>query len=120
MIRVSPEEKRLTHDISLTDSLSDGSNTVGLIVCDAKGNHSPRNIQRRPIPRTAMKTTSGNQKYSDFEPPWSPVAQDDWSGGRGKLDFDEDITRYYDNWRSNTMFGRIFLGGLETDRKSVV
>lgn len=114
MIRVSPDDKRLTHDISLTDSLSDGSNTVGLIVCDAKGNHSPRNIQRRPIPRTAMKTTSGNQKYSDFEPPWSPVAQDDWSGGRGKLDFDEDITRYYDNWRANTMFGRIFLGGLET------
>lgn len=110
MIRVGPKETRPTHDISL----SDGSDIVGLIICDTNGKHRPKQIQRRPVPRTAMKTSSGNQKYSDFEPPWSPIAQDDWSGGRGMLDFDDDITRYFDNWRANTMFGNIFLGGQET------
>lgn len=110
MIRVGPKETRPTHDISL----SDGNDSLGLIICDTKGVHKPKQIQRRPVPRTAMKTTSGNQKYSDFEPPWSPIAQDDWSGGRGMLDFDDDITRYYDNWRANTLFGNIFLGGQET------
>ena len=108
MIRVGPAEKRPTHDISL----SDNTDTIGLIICDTKGQHRPKEVQRRPVPRTAMKTTSGNQKYSDFEPPWSPIAQDDWTGGRGMLDFDDDITRYYDNWRANTMFSTgVFLGG---------
>jgi len=110
MIRVGPNETRPTHDISL----SDGTDTIGLIISDSKGQRRPKSIQRRPIPRTAMKTTSGNQGYSDFEPPWSPIAQDDWSGGRGMLDFDDDITRYYDGWRANTMFGEIFLGGQDT------
>jgi hypothetical protein len=38
-----------------------------------------------------MKTTSGNQKYSDFEPPWSPVAQEDWSAA-GEGGFCLDVT----------------------------
>jgi hypothetical protein len=108
-IVVGPGLERRTHHISL----SDGVNSLGLILCDSAGNVNPFAIARAPVPRTAMKTSSGNQKYSDFEPPWSPVAQEDWSGGRGMLDFDLDVTRYYDNWRANTLYGKIFLGGQE-------
>lgn len=109
-IIVEPDFDFPTHDISL----SDGKNSVGLILCDSAGNHNPHAITRAPVPRTALKTTSGNQKYSDFEPPWSPVAQEDWSGGRGLEDFDLDVSRYYDGWRANTLYGQIFLGGQET------
>lgn len=109
-IIVEPELEFPTHHISL----SDGENKIGLILCDAQGNASPHAINRAPVPRTAMKTTSGNQKYSDFEPPWSPVAQDDWSGGRGSDDFDLDVTRHMDGWRANTLFSQVFLGGQET------
>jgi len=108
---VSPTEPRPTHDISLTD----GKQTVGLIICDAQGNHNARVITRTPLNRTAMKTTSGNQSYNDYEPPWTPVAQEDWSGGRGLEDFDKDVTRYQDGYRCNaSMAGRIIMGGLET------
>lgn len=107
---VEPELEFPTHHVSL----SDGVNKVGLILCDSQGNASPHAINRVPTPRTAMKTTSGNQKYSDFEPPWSPVAQDDWSGGRGQEDFDLDVTRYMDGWRANTLYGQIIMGGQET------
>lgn len=109
-IIVEPGIEFPTHHVSL----SDGDNTIGLILCDAQGNANPHAITRSPVPRTAMKTTSGNQKYSDFEPPWSPVSQDDWSGGRGYEDFDLDVTRYSDAWRANTMHGQVFLGGQDT------
>jgi hypothetical protein len=109
-ILVGPGLERQTHHISL----SDGEKTLGLVLCDSAGNANPFAITRAPVPRTALKTTSGNQKYSDFEPPWSPVAQEDWSGGRGMIDFDLDVSRYYDNWIANTLYGKIFLGGRET------
>ncbi len=107
---VSPDVERPTHHISL----SDGEQTVGLIICDSNGNANPNGISRAPTPRTAMKTTTGNQSYSDFEPPWTPIAQDDWSGGRGLDDFDKDITRFFDNFRTNTTSGKIILGPQET------
>ena len=111
---VYPGAENPTHDIKL----SDGTNTIGLIISDSNGNRKPKQIQRVPIPRTALKTTSGNQKYSDFEPPWSPISQDDWVGGRGMEDFDLDISRYLDSWRANTLFSnKIFLGGQETYTK---
>lgn len=112
-INVGPDLTNRTHHISLTD----GVDTIGLILCDSAGNANPFAITRAPIPRTAMKTTSGNQKYSDFEPPWTPVSQEDWSGGRGMVDFDLDVSRYFDNWRANTLYGKIFLGGQETYTK---
>jgi len=108
-INVGPDATNITHHISLTD----GIDTIGLILCDSAGNANPFAITRAPTPRTAMKTTSGNQKYSDFEPPWTPVSQEDWSGGRGMVDFDLDVSRYFDNWRANTLYGKIFLGGQE-------
>lgn len=111
MIRATPYDEHPTHDVSLTDP--DGV-TVGLVLCDSRGDHNALAITRSPMERTAMKTTSGNQKYSDFEPPWTPIAQDDWSGGRGKEDYDDDTTRFFDSRRANTMNGKIMLGAQET------
>ncbi len=106
---VEPGNPKSTHHASL----SDGQHTIGLIASDNRGGMNIKAITRAPINRTAMKTTSGNQKYSDYEPPWSPIAQEDWSGGRGLDNFDEEITRYYDGNRANTMFGPIIHGPQE-------
>lgn len=108
-VKVSPDIDFPTHHISL----SDGNKTIGLIATDSAGNASPYALTRAPVTRTAMKTTTGNAKYSDYEPPWTPIAQEDWSGGRGNDDFDKDTTRYYDGYRANTMFGKIMHGPQE-------
>ncbi len=57
-IVVGPGLEHRTHHISL----SDGVDSLGLILCDSDGNANPFAITRAPVPRTAMKTTSGNQK----------------------------------------------------------
>lgn len=110
-IIVAPRNKKNTHDVSLTD----GKRTVGLIICDSNGSRAPRGINRAPTTRTALKTSSGSTKWADFEPPWSPVAQEDFSGGMGKEDFDDDVTRFLSSCRMNTAFEkRMFLGPQET------
>lgn len=109
VVQVGPEIANPTHHVCL----SDGKKTVGLILCDSAGNATALAITRAPVPRTALKTTTGNQSYSDFEPPWTPIAQDDWSGGRGLMDFDKDTTRFFDAYRANTMAGNIILGPQE-------
>jgi hypothetical protein len=108
-IVVEPGNVNNTHHLSL----SDGKKTVGLIACDSQGTANIAAITRNPENRTAMKTTSGNAKYSDFESPWTPIAQEDWSGGRGNDDYDEDTTRYNDGNRANTLFGPIMHGPQE-------
>lgn len=108
IIRVSPDETSPTHHISL----SDGIDTVGLIMCTSDLSANGLAISRAAVPRTAMKTTTGNQKYSDFEPPWSPLAQDNWGGGRGSLEYERDVTRYYDGHNINTVFEYVSNSGL--------
>lgn len=108
IVRVQPDEPRPTHHISL----SDGINTVGLIMCTSDLSANPLAISRAAVPRTAMKTTTGNQKYSDFEPPWSPLAQDNWSGGRGSLEYERDVTRYMDGHNINTVYEYMGNSGL--------
>jgi hypothetical protein len=89
-------------------------NKIGLMVVDQNGNASPNSITRAATPRTALKTTTGSTYYSDFEPPWSPIAQEDWSGGRGQADYEDDTTRFYDSKRANTFHtGMIINGPLE-------
>lgn len=106
---VDPDELNPTHHISLTD----GTNTIGLIAVDQQLSANPLAITRAPQQRTALKTTTGNQKYSDFEPPWSPQAQDDFSGGRGSKDYESDVTRYADSYRLNSTFGKLICGPQE-------
>ncbi len=111
-IRVKPGEAHLTHHIHLEGQ--DGED-VGLILCDREGNEDPQSIKRRPYPRSAIKTYSGKQRYSDLEPPFEVIAIDDLSGGRGGEKFDEDESKYMDGWRVDTRAaGRIINGGQET------
>lgn len=97
-IRVGPTEKQPTHHVKLTDR--DG-NSVGLILCNDKGEPAPM-WNKTPVERTALKTQSGGSTYADYNYPYAPIAQDDWSGGRGNLDFERDSTRYLDSYNINT------------------
>ena len=106
---VAAGNPKSTHHVSL----SDGEKTIGLIASNNQGKATIGAITRAPVNRTAMKTTSGNAKYSDYEPPWTPIAQEDWSGGRGLDNFDDETTRYYDGFRANTMYGPIIHGPQE-------
>lgn len=97
-INVSPTISDPTHHISLQDK---NGKKIGLILCDSQGNIAPR-FAVNPVDRTALKTTSGASSYSDYQYPYSPITQDDWSGGRAALDFERDSTRYYDSFRMRT------------------
>jgi hypothetical protein len=97
-IRVGPTQIAPTHHVKLTDR--DG-NSVGLILCNDKGEPQPL-YNKTPIERTALKKQSGGGSYADYNYPYSPIVQDDWSGGRANLDFERDTTRYYDARGLNT------------------
>jgi len=109
-IRVSPNEAQPTHHISLSDQ---AGNSLGLIAVDSQGNANIRGLSRSPLQRTALKTTSGNMSYSDYDLPWVSSAQTDWSGGRGADIWENDLTRYYDSKRANTYYESITNGPLE-------
>ena len=109
-IRTGTTEVSPTHHVKLTDR---AGNAVGLILCNDKGEPAPT-YNKTPIDRTALKTTSGGGSYADFNYPYSPIVQDDWSGGRGNLDFERDTTRYYDGYRVNTRHpNKVILGPQE-------
>lgn len=108
-VTVGPGLEKCTHHVSLSDE----TRTLGFIVCDSNGVSSPLNISRVPIQTTAIKTTTGTQKYGDFVPPWTPIAQDNWEGGRGLEDFTEDSTRFFDSYRAQTGFGEVYNAPLE-------
>ena len=98
-----------THHVSLTD----GIRTLGFVVADSRGNCSPLNMHRTPLQTTAIKTVTGTQKYGDFNPPWCPVAQDSWEGGRGLEYHSDDSTRFYDSYRAQTAFEEIYNAPME-------
>lgn len=107
--KIKPGFPLPTHHISL----SDGEKTIGLIAVDPQFNASPKSIGRGPVQRTALKTTTGETTYSDFNYPWTPTSQSDFSGGRGNADFEKDTARYFDAKRANTVDGKIVHGPLE-------
>ena len=72
--------KRPTHDMTL----SDGTTTIGLMLADARGKDAPTAIRRTAYPRQSTKISNTNNKYSDLEPPYYQILQDDWTGGRGR------------------------------------
>lgn len=109
-IRVGPTEKNPTHHVKLTDR---AGTSVGLILCDDKGQPFP-SYNETPIEQTALKTATGGGTYTDMQYPYSPITQDDWSGGRGNLDIERDGTKFYDSYRMNThRENKAFLGPLE-------
>ena len=77
--------------------LDDGKSTIGLDVLP-----NPDALGRSPVSASSLKTTTGNQSYSDLRPPYMVIAQDDFSGGRGNNEFEKDTTRYYDSSGLNT------------------
>lgn len=119
---VSPTSQRPRHDVTLTD----GTDTVGFILTDSNGQPNPRAISDAPQQRTALKTSSGDNKYSDLQPPWGTWVQDDWSGGRGIRWNDDDKSRFYtdegiQSWKSGelTLQSRPQLSGTQPWHKWV-
>ena len=89
---VSPTDKRPDCHIELND----GETTVKLVGVNALGKPDVTSIVAEPIDRNAIKTSQGENQYSDFSMPWMDIVQQDWSGGRGAKIFDEDKSRYFE------------------------
>ena len=95
-------------------SLYDGTTTVNFVLVDGLGNIDPKAVRRRAQNRTSLKGSEGGGTYADFEPPYIPVVQNDWSGGRGQEDFERDRSRFFDSYRLNTwMSNQVILGPQE-------
>lgn len=78
---------------------------MGFILCDEQGEplKDIRNsFNKNPVDTTAQKQTSGASSYDQYEYPYSPIVQDDWSGGRGNPDFERDSTKFADSNRART------------------
>ena len=111
-VRVGPKELNPTHHFSLKDR---SGKTLGLTACDDLGN--PRSLYdmglylKIPVETTAMKQTSGASSYDIFEYPYSPIVQDDLSGGRASKDFERDSTKFQDSRRCLSGRPNIAYGG---------
>jgi hypothetical protein len=104
-------EQRPTHYITL----SDGSDTIGIIPIDERGRDNALAIQRSRYPRMATHISQGHSKYENVNPPYRPITQDNWQSGRGEDDFEDDTERFLESLRANTEHEKqIILGGLET------
>src|SRR3990167_2143997 len=106
---VSPTAKESPYHISL----SDGTTTANFVAVLGNGKADPRAIRQFDYQRSGQQTQTGPAKYGDETPPYSTQAQDDWTGGRGAEDLDDDATKYYDASGVDTTseFG-VILGGL--------
>jgi hypothetical protein len=111
MALVDPDARNQKFDLQLTHN----GVIVPMILCDPNGRENKLAFTRDPIRQSSLKMYSGLQKYSDQEPPWTPVAQTDWSGGRGSKDFDKDASMYFDGYQVDTTRpGQIILAGKAT------
>jgi hypothetical protein len=90
--------------------LDDGHERIGLIaVPDADA------LGRNPVEQSSLKTSTGDQKFSDLQPPYTTISQVDWTGGRAAAEFEKDTTRYHDGLRANTERATgVIMGGRET------
>ena len=99
-ITVNPTTANPTHHLSLAD----GSTTIGLIagMASGGGGFTPNIMAMRRVPyrRSALKTSTGQSKYGDLEPPYSAITQSDWLGGRGVEGFETNKNAFYDNHNS--------------------
>jgi hypothetical protein len=108
---VKPDGVNNTHHVKL----SKAGQELGLILCDGRGNAEPAAFVVDTYPQSAIQMQIGRNKYADQHLPFSEIAWEDASGGRGKRDSEDDETRYADGSGVNTLrSGRVILGGLET------
>lgn len=103
---VSPSVKHPGYHITL----SDGTATIGLKLCNGRGQEGIEGIRQSSTPRTSMRISQGNTGYSDFEPPYTPIAQTAWDGGRGADEYETDTSRFYDQYCTDTIRGDVLLG----------
>lgn len=109
-VTVGPDVKRVSHHLMLDDGIT----SIGLILCDGRGkpvtDGAPWSFRQTPSPQTGLRVTQGDSNYSDYELPYTPMTQKDWSGGRGLEDFEKDKTRFCDSFNIDTRMGDIILG----------
>src|SRR3990172_7177976 len=91
--------------------LSDGTDSVGLVIVDGKGQPSPQ-IERIGMPNDALLASQGQSEYSNYDQGYIRVEQSDWTGGRGLDDFDKDKTRYFDGLGINPTSQALISGPL--------
>ena len=110
-VRSTPTETRITHDLKLSDGLTD----LGLILCNSRGipihGGEPWSLRQSGSSRVSLQIRQGDANYSDYQLPYTPFTQKDWSGGRGNEDFEKDTTRYYDGNLIDTKLGDMILSG---------
>jgi hypothetical protein len=87
IVRAEPTSIDVTLNIELRDA--DGV-SLGLILCDSKGRPAqggiPWPIRQSGPSRTSLQIRQGDGDYSDYQLPYTPFTQKDWSGGRGADD----------------------------------
>ncbi|MFZ2470648.1 MAG: hypothetical protein WAW52_01775 [Methanothrix sp.] len=114
-VRALPTDSRITHDLELTD----GVTSLGLILCNSRGvpiqSGNPWSFRQSGSLRTSLQIRQGDADYSDYQLPYTPFTQKDWSGGRGNEDFEKDKTRYSDSNSLDTRMGDIILAGKVTE-----
>ncbi len=95
-------------------SLADGTTTMNLITCNNAGEQDELGIIRNNAKQSPFIAVFGNVKYDDDNPPYGTMIQQDWSGGRGQEDFEDDTTRYYDAVGIDSINGKtgLILNGL--------
>lgn len=99
-IRVYPEAKNPTHEISL----SDGVQTWGLRL-----DGGPEAMQEIPMTPSTIHISGGASKFGDWEPGMAQITQQTWVGGRGLDDFSLDGSRYFDGMMAFTLIeGKFF------------
>jgi hypothetical protein len=97
-----------THHVVLTDP---AGTSLGLMICDPNGKNAPTQIRRAPYPRTGLKITQGVTKYADKELPFADAHQENWNGGRGALNLEDDLTRFADSFRIHTEYEGVAMNG---------
>jgi hypothetical protein len=115
MMRVSPSEPNPTNHFLLKDRKG---RELGLTICNESGEarpfHDERVYIKNPVETTAQKQTSGSSSYADYDYPYSPIVQDDISGGRGGSDFERDSTKFFDSYRCrSSRANKAYAGPLE-------
>lgn len=104
-VTTGPTQPNPSHHVKLTD----GTNTVGLVLVDGYGQPDVRGFQSNPLGQP-IKIMQGQSTYSDSAPPWDNIEMKDFSGGMGKRDFDNDKSGYYWGLRAYTHDGKFMIG----------
>ncbi|MBU2249955.1 MAG: hypothetical protein KKD77_24630 [Gammaproteobacteria bacterium] len=56
-----------------------------------------RGLRENPSTPSTLGATGGGQKFGDFDPSFSHLEQRTWVGGRGRENWSDDQTMYYDS-----------------------